>query len=100
MRLAVVGGGGFRTPIVYQSIARIVDRVPVDGVVLQDPYPHRLARVADVIEGLRHEHGGPPIRTTTSLEAAVDGSDFVFCAIRVGGLAARAVDESVPLARG
>ncbi|MGO4430119.1 6-phospho-beta-glucosidase, partial [Streptomyces sp. MCAF7] len=37
---------------------------------------------------------------TTDLDDALRGADFVFSAIRVGGLAGRARDERVPLAEG
>jgi 6-phospho-beta-glucosidase len=97
MKVAVVGGGGFRAPLVWESLS---DQ-PVDRVVLHDVDAHRLARVGAVIDGLRAERGGgPPVTTTTDLEDAVDGADFVFCAIRVGGLEGRVVDETVPLRQG
>src|SRR3954449_3065162 len=38
--------------------------------------------------------------TTTSLDEATEGADAVLIQIRVGGQAARMVDESVPLACG
>jgi 6-phospho-beta-glucosidase len=41
-----------------------------------------------------------PFRTTTDLDDAIDGADFVFVAIRVGGLEGRTVDEGVPLGHG
>jgi 6-phospho-beta-glucosidase len=57
--------------------------------------------MAPVLDGLAHEHGARlPFRTTTTLEDAVEGADFVFCAIRVGQLEGRVVDESVPLGLG
>src|SRR5262249_61163088 len=37
---------------------------------------------------------------TTDIDAALDGADFVFCAIRVGNLEGRVVDERVPLDEG
>jgi 6-phospho-beta-glucosidase len=37
------------------------------------------------------------VRVTTDLDAALEGADFVFSAIRVGGLAARVQDERVAL---
>jgi 6-phospho-beta-glucosidase len=41
-----------------------------------------------------------PVRVTTRLEDAVDGADFVYCAIRVGGIEGRLVDETAALAEG
>ena len=37
---------------------------------------------------------------TTSLEAAVDGADIVYCAVRAGGMAGRILDETAALAQG
>jgi 6-phospho-beta-glucosidase len=101
MKIVVVGGGGFRAPIAWESIAEIADTIRVEEVALYDPDAVRLARVAAVIEGLRLERGGgPAIHTTTNLSAAIDGADVVLCAIRVGGLPGRVVDEAVPLREG
>ena len=102
MKVAVVGGGGFRTPVVWESVAGLGDAIAVDEVVLQDRSEARLDRIRSVIHGLIRERGGtgPPVRTTTVIEDAVEGADFVCCAIRVGGLEARIVDETVPLALG
>src|SRR5665811_693060 len=44
------------------------------------------------------EHGvAPAVETTTDLDRALDGADFVFSAIRVGGLEGRTTDERVAL---
>ncbi|MCZ9344482.1 6-phospho-beta-glucosidase, partial [Streptomyces sp. TRM76130] len=42
----------------------------------------------------------PRVTATTGLDEALTGADFVFSAIRVGGLAGRADDERVALAEG
>lgn len=42
----------------------------------------------------------PAVRSTTDLDEALRGADFVFSAIRVGGLEGRADDERVALAEG
>ena len=98
MKLAIIGGGGFRVPLVYGAL---LDRRPFDDVVLHDVDPERLDRIAAVLEGQAAEHGDRvPFRTSTDLDDALEGADFVFVAIRVGGLEGRAVDESVPLGHG
>jgi 6-phospho-beta-glucosidase len=96
MKIAVIGGGGFRAPLVWESLRDQTDAT----VVLHDVSTRRLARVGEVIDGLRAERGGPPVTTTTNLDDAVEGADFIFCAIRVGGLEGRVVDETVPLQQG
>lgn len=101
VKIAVIGGGGFRAPLVWESVASVASEVAVDELVLHDVSRGRLAKVSSVIEGLRRERGGgPATRATTALPDAVDGAGVVFCAIRVGGLEARIVDETVPLRAG
>jgi 6-phospho-beta-glucosidase len=101
MKLTVVGGGGFRVPLIYGALLEKAPRLGLDEVVLHDIDEARLTRIATVLEGLAAEHGQRlPFRTTTVLHDAVEGADFVFCAIRVGRLEGRVVDESIPLALG
>ena len=101
MKLTIVGGGGFRVPLVYGALLDKAARLSLDEVVLHDIDAGRLERIATVLEGLAAEHGERlPFRTTTDLADAIEGADFVFCAIRVGQLEGRVVDESVPLGLG
>ena len=44
--------------------------------------------------------GAPAVSVTTDLDRALDGGDFVFSAIRVGGLEGRTVDERLALGLG
>jgi 6-phospho-beta-glucosidase len=101
MKLTIVGGGGFRVPLVYGALLEKAERLGLVEVVLHDIDPARLERIAQVLEGLAAEHGGKlPFRTTTDLVDAVEDADYVFCAIRVGQLEGRVVDEDVPLGLG
>ncbi|MEP6650881.1 MAG: 6-phospho-beta-glucosidase [Lapillicoccus sp.] len=95
MRLAILGGGGFRTPLVYAALAGTDSGVT--DVVLYDTDAGRLDVVAHVLT-TRGE--APRVTVTTDLDAALEGADFVFSAIRVGGLAARVQDERVALELG
>jgi 6-phospho-beta-glucosidase len=102
MKIAVLGGGGFRTPTLHGSLVRVADAVGIEAIVLHDPAIDRSARIRAVIDGLDRERGGPVVatRTTTSLDDAVDGAGAVLVAIRVGGGGARTIDEEVPLSLG
>src|SRR4051812_32131055 len=101
MKLTIVGGGGFRVPLVYGALLEKAQRLGLDEVVLHDIDADRLERIGHVLDGLASEHGTRlPFRTTTDLVDAVEGADFVFCAIRVGQLEGRVVDEDVPLGLG
>ena len=98
MKLAIIGGGGFRVPLIYGAL---LERRPFDEIVLHDVDAERLDRIALVLDGQAAEHGDKaPFRTTTDLDDALEGADFVFVAIRVGGLEGRAIDEGVPLGHG
>jgi 6-phospho-beta-glucosidase len=99
VKLAILGGGGFRVPLVYGALLDDATPSPVDEVVLCDPDVARLAAVGHVLrqlaEGRRDD--APSVVETTSLDEALRGADFVFSAIRVGGLQGRTVDERVAL---
>jgi 6-phospho-beta-glucosidase len=101
VKIALVGGGGFRTPLVHGALVGIAAAVPIEPLILYDVDDRRLERIAQVIEGEnRARGGGLGVRTTTDLDEALDRADVVFVAIRVGGLEARIVDEAVPLELG
>src|SRR5262249_45051982 len=101
MKVAVLGGGGFRVPMVYGALLARADRLHIDEVGLYDVDEARLGRIAPVLDGLALERGRElPFRPTTDLDEALDGADFVFCAIPVGQIGGRVVAERVPLDEG
>src|SRR5699024_667688 len=107
MKLTILGGGGFRVPLVYEAVATGVTGLTVDEVALHDVDPARLRTITSVIEGLGEQLSGegravslPRLTATTDLRAALTGADFVFSAVRVGGAEARTVDERVALGLG
>ena len=87
--LAILGGGGFRVPLVYRAVTARPG-LGVDRVVLYDTDPARLAVIEAVLADVP---GGPAVTATTRLDDALRGADMVFSAIRVGGAAGRAADE-------
>jgi 6-phospho-beta-glucosidase len=101
MRLTILGGGGFRVPLVYRALLADRGKGRVTHVTLHDLDPRRLDAIVKV---LREQAAGyddaPAVDVTTDLDAAVTGADFVFSAIRVGGLAGRATDERIALELG
>lgn len=97
MRLTIIGGGGFRVPLILDAVRRAAPRVPIDEVVLQDPDRSRL----DVIEAVSRDQSAPfAVHTTTDLDASLDGASMVFSAMRVGGAAGRVRDERGAMAVG
>jgi len=101
MRVTIIGAGGFRTPLTYRALLAARERLGVSEVVLHDSDPARMATVEAVLAGIDAEAGAAlPRRVAVDLGEAVRGAGFVLCAIRVGGLEGRIVDEAVPLAHG
>jgi 6-phospho-beta-glucosidase len=101
MRLTILGGGGFRVPLVHRALLADHAEGRVTHVTLHDVDPARLDAVVRVLRDQAAGHPDPPrVTTTTDLDEAVTGTDFVFSAIRVGGLAGRALDERIALDEG
>ncbi|MCJ1715514.1 6-phospho-beta-glucosidase [Curtobacterium sp. VKM Ac-2922] len=98
MKLCILGGGGFRTPYVYQALLRDQGSPRVEEVALYDVDEVRLhAMVAILTELAADFPDAPVLKPTTDLHRAVEGSDYVFAALRVGGLEGRRCDEHVAL---
>ncbi|MFH9726664.1 6-phospho-beta-glucosidase [Streptomyces sp. NPDC017254] len=101
MKLTILGGGGFRVPLVYGALLGDHAEGRVTHVTLYDLDEGRLSAIARVLaeqgEGVPD---APGVTATTDLDEALRGADFVFSAIRVGGLDGRAADERIALAEG
>nr|WSX48937.1 6-phospho-beta-glucosidase [Streptomyces sp. NBC_00974] len=103
MRLTILGGGGFRVPLVYGALLGDHAEGRVSHVTLYDEDAGRLGAVARVLADQAAAAGvtdAPCVTATTDLDEALRGADFVFSAIRVGGLEGRAADERIALAEG
>ncbi|GAA3818913.1 6-phospho-beta-glucosidase [Sphaerisporangium flaviroseum] len=98
MKLAVVGGGSTYTPELIDGFARLRDELPLSEIVLIDPDERRLSLVSAMASRqlLRAGHPGA-VNTATSIEEGVAGAQAVLLQLRVGGQAARNVDETLPL---
>ncbi|WP_031074223.1 6-phospho-beta-glucosidase [Streptomyces sp. NRRL S-118] len=101
MKLTILGGGGFRVPLVYGALLGDRAEGRITHVTLYDVDADRLAAIGRVLaEQAAGVPGAPVVTTATDLDEALRGAAFVFSAIRVGGLAGRAADERVALAQG
>jgi 6-phospho-beta-glucosidase len=98
VKIAVVGGGSTYTPELVEGLESFSNRVAVDELVLHDIDQTRL----DIVGGLaqrmldRLDWTGR-LYLTREREQALDGADFVLVQLRIGGQAARLVDETLPL---
>ena len=101
MRLTILGGGGFRVPLIYRALLADHAEGRVTQVTLHDLDQTRLTAISRILraqaEGVED---APWVSTTTDLTEALTGADFVFVAIRVHGLEGRAIDERVALDEG
>ncbi|NAZ85951.1 6-phospho-beta-glucosidase [Kineococcus indalonis] len=98
MKLCVLGGAGFRTPFVHQALLRDTGSPRVDEVALHDVDATRLQGMVRILQEMaRGFPDAPRITATTQLAPALEGSDFVFAAVRIGGLTGRCRDERVAL---
>jgi 6-phospho-beta-glucosidase len=115
MRVTILGGGGFRVPLIARQLA--ASGLPVSRLALYDTDPGRLAVMAGVLGGdavlagaggsggsggARGSggSGGLPVTGFSGLDEALRGADVIFCALRPGGLDGRVRDERSALELG
>ncbi|GII97377.1 6-phospho-beta-glucosidase [Sinosporangium siamense] len=97
VKIAVVGGGSTYTPELVEGFATRHDRLPVGELVLLDTDRERLDVVGGLAGRMLDRLGWPGRLTlTTDTDAALDGADYILVQLRVGGQAARNLDETIP----
>ncbi|WP_113703205.1 6-phospho-beta-glucosidase [Nonomuraea lactucae] len=98
MKLAIVGGGSTYTPELIDGFIRLRDALPLTEITLIDPDAERLGLVGDMARRMLAHAGHPAtVEATASLDGGVAGAQAVLLQLRVGGQAARNVDETFPL---
>ena len=99
LNIAVIGGGSTYTPELVEGLIRYFAELPVGSIRLMDISEERLQIVGDLVQRML---GGLPVTLvrTTDRREAIEGADFVISQMRIGGLAARALDEQIPLKYG
>ena len=101
MKICIIGAGSSYTPELFEKIAEIRERFPIKTVTLMDVNESRLEAVTSFCgRYARHLALDMRIESTTDLDKAVYGADFVNAQIRVGGNRSRVKDEKIPLAAG
>jgi len=98
MKLAIIGGGSTYTPELVDGFARLHDTLPVEQLALVDPDPERLDAVGAISRRIFAKQGHPAeVLATSDVVAGIEDADAVLFQLRVGGQAARNVDETLPL---
>ena len=97
VKIAVVGGGSTYTPELIEGFEARRDRMPIDQLVLLDVDRTRLEIVGGLAQRMldRLDWTGRLV-CTLDRDEALEGADFVLIQLRIGGQAARLVDETLP----
>lgn len=100
MKIAVLGAGGMRLPLLHQALVSRSQALRLDRLALMDIDGGRLDLMLGVTRAMAETPPGLHVEATTSLEAALEGASFVITTFRVGDMAGRVADERIPLAHG
>lgn len=95
MKLTVLGGSSIASPELFAALGAHPVH-PALRVVLQGRDELKLERVGRICAQVAAHNDNVHVEWTTDLARALDGADFILNQVRVGGLSARAFDESFP----
>ena len=98
MKLTVIGGGGFRIPQLFTALGGDAAPITVTELHLHDVQAERLDTIRKILEHLAPGlPKAPKLSYSTDLDEAVTGADFIFSAMRIGGIEGRIADERTAL---
>jgi 6-phospho-beta-glucosidase len=101
MKISIIGAGSTYTPELIEGIGEGRLGIPLDELVLMDTDQARLNTIGGLTRRMLERAGwGGRLQLTTRREDALDGAEACIVQYRIGGTAARALDESIPLAHG
>lgn len=103
-KIAIIGGGSSYTPELIEGIINRYHQLPVTELALVDTEQGRekVSIIADLTKRMLDKNNLRHVKVSVhfSLDEAISGSSFVLTQLRVGQLAARAVDERLGLKYG
>lgn len=101
LKLAIIGGGAFRTPRLLYGLIRHADSLKIDRIDLFDPDRERLHSMVMLCRHIAAQLGSAiDLVAQSSLAMACQDAAFVLLTYRIGGEIARAYDERVALNHG
>ncbi|MCL1844753.1 MAG: 6-phospho-beta-glucosidase [Defluviitaleaceae bacterium] len=101
MKIAIIGSGSTYTPELIEGLIARKNVMPLTELALMDVDERKLKTVGNLAERMvKHARLGCKVVFTQDFDVALDGASFVFVQIRVGKLAARVLDEKIPLKHG
>ncbi|MGE7781580.1 6-phospho-beta-glucosidase [Peribacillus sp. NPDC097264] len=103
LKIVTIGGGSSYTPELIEGFIKYHKELPVSEIWLVDIEAGK--EKLEIVGGLARrmvEKAGVPIdiHLTLDRKKALEGADYVTTQLRVGQLAARALDEKIPLKHG
>jgi len=97
MKIAILGGGGVRSPLILQAMAARQAELGLTEVALMDVDRSQLDRVLGVVHAMTHQAPLPfKLHAFTEATPALHAADFVITTFRVGNMQARVLDETIP----
>ena len=97
-KIAVIGGGSSYTPELIDGFIQNEKRLKVDEIALYDIDEQRLKVVGEMAQRMvRYAEMDTNVSISTDRPRTIDGAKFVLSSMRVGKMAARILDEKIPL---
>lgn len=103
LKITVIGGGSSYTPEIVEGFIRNYESMPVRELWFVDVEEgkHKLEIVGSLAKRMIKKSGLPiEVHLTLDRRKAIEGADFVTTQMRVGQLAARRLDEHIPIKYG
>lgn len=101
MRIGIIGAGSTYTPEFVEGLGNGRLGAPVEELILMDRDPVRLEILGALAQRMLRRVDWPGRLTlSTDRSAALDGVDACLVQYRIGGSAARLLDETIPLSHG
>lgn len=101
MKIAVIGAAGVRTPLLIHGLSEIASECRIEEIHLYDIDQQRLNVMGRVAQAMAKSRGlAARLEVAASIDSALDGASAVISSIRVGGTAARVLDEQLALKHG
>ncbi len=101
LKISVIGGGSSYTPELIEGFIESLAELPVKRIALMDIDSRRLEILGGLARRMLRAGQAPiDLQLTSNRGEAIEGSAFVISQIRVGGMAARILDEKIPLQYG
>jgi 6-phospho-beta-glucosidase len=97
VKVSVIGAGSSYTPELIEGFIEHRQELPVSRITLMDIDKRRVRIVGDLSRRMVQAAGVEiEVEETLDRQKAIEGSRFVISQIRVGGMAARILDETIP----